>query len=38
MEKWGPAMQAAGVSMDDMSLEEFEIDQLRLGSSVPSTD
>lgn len=32
MEKWGPAMQAAGVSMDDMTLEEFEIDQLRLGS------
>ena len=32
MEKWGPAMEAAGVSMDSMSLEEFEIDQLHLGS------
>lgn len=32
MEKWGPAMQAAGVSMDDFTLEEFEIDQLHLGS------
>src|SRR5919201_4833832 len=32
MEKWGPAMEAAGVSMDSMSLEEFEIDQLYLGS------
>jgi hypothetical protein len=36
MEKWGPAMQAAGVSMDGMSLEEFEIDQLHLGSGVRS--
>jgi hypothetical protein len=36
MEKWGPAMQAAGVSMDAMSLEEFEIDQLHLGSGVRS--
>ncbi|MBT2523839.1 hypothetical protein [Arthrobacter sp. ISL-28] len=33
MEKWGPAMQAASVSMDDMTLEEFEIDQLHLGSA-----
>jgi hypothetical protein len=32
MEKWGPAMQAAGVSMDDMTLEEFEIDTLHLGT------
>ncbi len=37
MEKWGPAMQAAGVSMDDMTLEEFEIDQLHLGSAGVST-
>jgi hypothetical protein len=29
MEKWGPAMAAAGISMDDVNLEEFEIDQLR---------
>jgi hypothetical protein len=36
MEKWGPAMQAAGVSMDGMSLEEFEIDQLHLGSGIRS--
>jgi hypothetical protein len=36
MEKWGPAMQAAGVSMDAMSLEEFEIDQLHLGSGIRS--
>ena len=36
MEKWGPAMEAAGVSMDSMSLEEFEIDQLHLGSGLHS--
>ena len=29
MEKWGPAMAAAGISMDDVNLEEFEIGQLR---------
>jgi hypothetical protein len=32
MEKWGPAMEAAGVSMNDMTLEEFVIDTLHLGS------
>jgi hypothetical protein len=32
MEKWGPAMQAAGVSMEDMTLEEFEIDRVLLGT------
>jgi hypothetical protein len=32
METWGPAMQAADISMEDISLEEFEIDQLHLGS------
>lgn len=32
MEKWGPAMMAAGIGMDDFTLEEFEIDQLHLGS------
>jgi hypothetical protein len=32
MEKWGPAMQAAGVTMEDFTLEEFEIDQLHLGA------
>jgi hypothetical protein len=32
MDKWGPAMGAEGVSMDGMSLEEFEIDSLLLGS------
>jgi hypothetical protein len=32
MEAWGPAMQEAGVSMEAMSLEEFEIDSLHLGS------
>jgi hypothetical protein len=32
MEQWGPAMQAAGISMDDITLEEFEIDQLHLGA------
>jgi hypothetical protein len=31
MEKWGPAMQAAGVSMDAFTLDEFEIDHLHLG-------
>lgn len=33
MAKWGPAMQAAGVSMDAMTLEEFEIDQLHLSNT-----
>ncbi len=37
LEEWGPAMQAAGVSMDDLTLEEFEIDQLHLGSAGRST-
>jgi hypothetical protein len=37
MEKWGPAMQAAGVSMSDFTLEEFEIDQLHLGTRERST-
>jgi hypothetical protein len=32
MEKWGPAMEAAGVSMDSVTLEEFEIDRLLVGS------
>jgi hypothetical protein len=32
MEKWGPAMQAAGISMEDVNLEEFEIDTLHLGT------
>jgi hypothetical protein len=32
MEKWGPAMEAAGVGMEDFTVEEFEIDELRLGS------
>jgi len=32
MEKWGPAMEAAGVSMDDVTVEEFEIDELHLGT------
>jgi hypothetical protein len=32
MEKWGPAMAAAGVGMNDFTLEEFEIDTLHLGT------
>jgi hypothetical protein len=32
MDAWGPAMAAAGVSMDDITTEEFEIDELHLGS------
>jgi hypothetical protein len=31
-EGWGQAMSAAGVSGEGMTLEEFEIDELRLGS------
>jgi hypothetical protein len=31
-EAWGQAMSAAGVSGEGMTLEEFEIDELRLGS------
>jgi hypothetical protein len=37
MEKWGPAMEAAGVAMNDFTLEEFEIDQLHLGTRERST-
>jgi hypothetical protein len=32
-EAWGPAMEASGISMGDMTTEEFEIDQVRLGRS-----
>ena len=36
MEKWGPALQAAGISMQDFALEEFEVDEIRLGSGLAS--
>jgi hypothetical protein len=31
-EAWGPPMEAAGISLGDMTTEEFEIDQVHLGS------